>query len=318
MSDVQFRLADFFASRDGRPFDLLAYGNPNIDYVFSADHVPKADEKVLGKRIGSFAGGTVANVACASARLGASVASYGRIGDDIEGQFLLQENDRFGVSNTYIRTSHQPTSAVSLVVDKSGEKALIYAPMDDEPIDETLLTKAISQSKILYAMPYNLEEFRVIAGLAHSNNLMVAIDVEPAVAPTQERLFDLLEHTDILFMNESGFRKTSRGEPGFDTLQPLLDKGPMLVVVTLGDKGAVACTKTHCWSQPAFPVKMIDSTGAGDCFNGAFLTALIKGQSINDALLFATAAGSISVTGLGARTAIPNVAEVHAMISGKG
>ncbi|MDE1990962.1 MAG: hypothetical protein KGI75_00590 [Rhizobiaceae bacterium] len=314
MSRGRPELASIFAANAARAFDMLAYGDPNIDYVFETARVPAADEKALGRRLGTFAGGTAANVACAASRLGARVAGYGRVGADADGQFLLAANEAAGVSNTFLRRVDQPSAAATIIVDASGEKALVYAPMPGEALDEAALSAALGQSRLLYAMPYDLEEFQQITALAHAAGVAVAIDIEAAVAPNRERLDALLACSDIVFMNAGGFRATSDAEISAKAIRPLLDKGPQLLVVTMGAAGAIACSGSESSEHPAFPATMVDATGAGDCFNGAYLAALFGRRSLSDSLAFACAAASISVSAVGARTALPSKKEVEALL----
>lgn len=297
-----------------RPFDLLAYGDPNVDYVFEAAAIPGPDQKVLGRNLGIFPGGTVANVACAASRLGARVASYGRVGSDPAGVLLRRDNDTFGVSNHYVTTARHPSAAASIMVDATGEKALIYAPMPAEPLDEARFADAACLSRVIYAMPYDLDEFRRVVAIAHDSGAEVAIDVEAAVAPDAERLEALLSLSEIVFMNEGGFRATQEGEVSEASVRPLLGFGSKAIVVTLAEKGALAVTHDGAWHQPAFPAKLVDATGAGDCFNGAFLAALLTEQSIPAALKFACAAASLAVSAVGARSGIPDRQAVEAML----
>lgn len=291
----------------GRRFDLLAYGDPNVDYVFETSRIPAADEKVLGRNLGIFAGGTVANVACAAGRLGARVASYGRVGDDADGRLLLRDNDAFGVSNDYLTVAAHRTAAAMIMVETSGEKALVYAPMPTDALDEGRLGAALAKSRIVYAMPYDIDEFRRVSALARQNGTDVAIDIEAAVAPDRERLDALLACSDIVFMNEGGFRATSDLPITPENIRPLLDKGPRAVIVTMGAKGAMAVTPDIAATQAAFPAQVVDATGAGDCFNGTFLACALMGRPLHSCLAFASAAASRVVTAMGARSALPTL-----------
>ena len=303
------------SANGGRTFDLLAYGDPNVDSLFEAAVIPGPDQKVLGRNLGTFAGGTVANVACAASRLGARVASYGRVGSDAAGTMLRRDNDIFGVSNHYVTTTDQPSAAAMIMVDASGEKALIYAPMPADPLDEARFAEAARRSRVVYAMPYDLEEFRRVAAIARENGAEVAIDIEAAVAPDAGRLNALLSLSDIVFMNEGGFRATQMGDITEVTVRPLVERGPRLVVVTMAGKGALAVTRETAWRQAAFPTKVVDATGAGDCFNGAFLAATLAGRPIGESLAFACAAASLAVSAVGARSGIPELSAVEALLS---
>ena len=297
-----------------RAFDILAYGDPNIDLVFATDEVPRADEKALGRRIGAFPGGTVSNFACAASRLGTRVAGFGRVGNDADATLLLEGYREFGVSDRFIRSAAQPSASALIIINASGEKALVYSPMPPEPLDEPTLSQALAMSRLVYAMPYDLDEFRRLSWLARDAGVEVAIDIEAAVAPNRERLNALLECADVVFMNEGGFRATSDEEVSVDALRAYLDRGPNTSVVTRGEKGALACDRQLSAAQPAFPAHVVDATGAGDCFNGAFLSARFDGASLAGCLAFACAAASLSVSALGARTALPTKGQVERLL----
>lgn len=299
----------------GRRFDLVAYGDPNVDHVFETMTIPGPDQKALGRDLGVFAGGTVANVACAASRLGARVASFGRVGSDAAGAVLRADFEAFGVSTGHVATAAHASAAAMIMVDAAGEKALIYAPMPADPLDEARFAEAAASSRIVYAMPYDLNEFQRISEISHENGADVAIDIEAAVAPGPERLRALLALSDIVFMNEGGFRATQAGDIAPETVRPLLDHGPRLVVVTLAEKGALAVTAGEAVRQAAFPARLVDATGAGDCFNGAFLAATLAGNSVAGSLAFACAAASLAVSAMGARSGIPTVGAVEALLS---
>jgi sugar/nucleoside kinase (ribokinase family) len=299
-----------------KTFDILAYGDPNVDLVFEAGRVPSADEKVLGRRLGTFPGGTVGNFACAASRLGAAVAAFGRVGNDSDATMLLEGYRQFDVSTAFVRAVDEPSAAAMIVINSAGEKALVYAPMSAAPVDEAALSKALGMSRLVYAMPYDLAEFRRLSILARGAGAQVALDIEGSVAPNIERLNALLECSDVVFMNESGFRATSDAEITVEALRSMLDKGPKTVVVTMGASGALACDRQSSASHAAFPTRMVDATGAGDCFNGAFLAARFMDLPLERCVAFACAAASIAVSAIGARTALPTRADVEKLLNG--
>lgn len=298
----------------GRPFRLLAYGDPNVDLVFAVGRAPAADQKVLGWRLGRFAGGTVANAACAAAALGCSTQAFGRVGDDDDGRFLLEAYARHRVATGPVRTvAGAPSACAMIMLEPGGEKALVYAPLPGTPFDAPALRSALAQSTLLYAMPYDLDEFARIHALARAAGTVVAIDVEAAMAPNPGDIARLLGHSAVVFMNAATYRDLFGREPEPGHLRTLLAQGPALLVVTMGAAGALAATRDGVLGQPAFPVVAVDSTGAGDCFNGAFLAALFEGRPLRDCLRFACGAASFAVARLGAREGIPSRAQVVAL-----
>lgn len=306
----------WFTTPRGRRHDLLAFGDPNIDLVFAVERAPAADEKVLGRRLGPYAGGTVANVACAASLLGCATQAYGRVGGDADGAFLLDEYRRFGVAVGHVRAVPDAASAAALIMlETSGEKALVYAPMPGPTLEEASLAAALADSRLLYAMPYDLAEFGRVHALARAAGTALAIDIEAVMAPDRERLQRLLALADVVFMNDSTYRAVTGEAASLDGMAALLAHGPRLLVVTCGAAGALAAGAAGAaHAQAAFPATLVDSTGAGDCFNGAFLAALLEGQSLPAALRFACGAGSIAVGATGARSSLPTRQRLAALL----
>ena len=300
-------MSQLFQPAADRRVDILSFGNPNIDLVFGVEQVPLVDQKCLGRRLGTFAGGTTANVACAAGCLGARTCVYGQIGDDLEGVFLKAEFERFSVSTEHLQVvPGARSSAAIIMVDGTGEKALIYVPMAERPWGESLPVNLFSQSRVIYTMPYEIRTFAKVAQLAHQQGADVVIDVETAMAPNVDRLNALLGLSDVVFFSETSFRAVLGLPPTIDLMRQLLRRGPRAVVVTLGARGALAVTHDAAVEQPGFPAKVVDTTGAGDCFNGALLAATLEGQSLQRAMRFACAAASISTSAIGARSMLPD------------
>lgn len=310
-------MSDLFSFPDRRRFDLLAFGDPNIDLLFTVDRAPTADQKVLGRRLPPFAGGTVANVACAASLLGRPTLAYGRIAGDAEGAFLSREYERFGVALDHLRVVPGATSPTALIIiEASGEKALVYSPMPGPTLEEETFAAALAQCRLLYAMPYNLPEFERLHGLARAAGVPIAIDIETAMVAGRDHLHRLLAMADLVFMNDSTYRAVTGAAPEAGGMAGLLAHGPRMLVVTCGAGGAMLAARdpVRAIAQQAFPATVVDATGAGDSFNGAFLAALLEGQAPADALRFACAAGSIAVTATGARSALPTRAQIQALL----
>lgn len=308
-------MTDTFRLPAPRPFDLLAFGDPCIDLVFTVDRAPAADQKVLGRRLPSFAGGTVANVACAASLLGRATLAYGRIAGDADGGFLAREYERFGVAVDHLRVVPDAASPTALIlVESGGEKALVYSPMPGPTLEEQSFARALERCRLLYAMPYDLDEFTRMHALARRAGVPVAIDIEAAMVPAPGHLDRLLSLCDLAFMNDTTYTAILGTAPRADGLAALLRHGARMVVVSCAGRGALLATAGQMLAQPAFPARVVDSTGAGDSFNGAFVAALLEGQAPADALRFACAAGSIAVTATGARSALPTRAQVEALL----
>jgi ribokinase len=299
----------------GRPISLLTFGAPVVDLIVSIGQIPEWDEKVVGKLLGTFAGGTTANVACAASRLGLRTSAFGDVGDDGYGKFLVNEYRRFGVATGYLRILPNSVSAMSVImVAPFGEKAITYLPIRNVETDYGTLAAVLRQSCIVYAMPYDLDEFRTVSQLAHCAGTHVAIDIESAVAPDGERMRALLELSDIVFFNERGFQTATGKAPSHEAMRPLLKRGPHTIVVTRGAAGALAVSQGDAAQHPAFPAEVVDATGAGDGFNAAFVAALIERRALADALRFACAVAHFAVGAIGGRDGLPDRETVNAFL----
>jgi sugar/nucleoside kinase (ribokinase family) len=296
---------------------LLSIGDPVADIAIAATP-PALGEKVLGRRLGMLAGGTTANVGCAVARLGLPSAIFGRVGDDAPGQMLHASFGEFGVDTDYLRRAPGAQSAsVIMMVAPCGEKSMIYLPMETEPLEPLLLSQALAQSRVTYTMPYDLEQYQALSVSARQQGTLVAIDLEAAVAPDGAAMRERVARADIVFFNQTGFEAGAGCAPSFAAMRALLALGPSVVVVSLGAAGALAVTADEEAAQAAFPAEVVDTTGAGDSFNAAFLVAWMDGGSLRQALRFACAAASRTVAALGARTALPDRATVLAVLAGE-
>ncbi|WP_217646073.1 carbohydrate kinase family protein [Collimonas sp. OK307] len=299
-----------------RHFGLLAFGDPNLDRVFAVDTIPGADEKCLGRGVGTYAGGTVANVACAASRLDVVTGAYGRVGADSTGDFLRAEFHRDGVDTRYLRSITGAASANALIiVDGCGEKAMVYEPMAGRVLDAATLAQAVGESRVIHAMPYDLDEFQDLSKLAQDAGSMVSIDIESAMIATPRHFNVLLASSNIVFMNEKNFSTILRKPVTSENVRQLLTLGPAMVVITRGAQGAIAVSRSETIEQSVFAADVVDVTGAGDCFIGAFIAAMLERQTLAEATRFACAAASVAVTVVGARSALPTRAEVASRLS---
>lgn len=294
-----------------RPFDLLAFGDPVADIMVRADALPPSGGKTLGQSLGVWPGGTTANVACAAARLGLRAALFGRTGDDAHADLLRASLRGHQVDTQWLASmAHTPSASAIAVLAPSGEKSIIYMPMPDAPEVPEGLAQALAQSRLVYAMPYDVEQFARLCHHARQAGAQIAIDLEPAVAPDPVQMRRRAALADIVFFNLAGFMAGTGQSPTPQAMRQVLALGPGEVVVTLGADGAVAMDHNGHAHQAAFAADVLDTTGAGDSFNAAYLCARLAGQALPDALRFACAAASCTVAALGARAGLPDQEQV--------
>lgn len=290
-----------------RRWDLLALGDPCADLVVAVDALPAVGGKVLARALGDFSGGTTANAACAFSRLGGQAAVFGRVGDDAWGASLRDSLQEDGVDVSRLLTSPgQASGRVIALIPPGGDRALVVIPMAPGAPRDDALAEAACQARVLYAMPYDLEELRRVRRIADRAGSRIAIDLEAAVVPDAGAMAQRLMLADIAFFNREGFVAATGGEPTPEALTTLLDFGPSTVVVSLGSEGAIAADRQGTARQAAFRVPAVDTTGAGDTFNAAFLISHLEGQPLAACLRFACAAAGLAVGAVGARTGMPD------------
>ncbi|HEY1397377.1 carbohydrate kinase family protein [Roseateles sp.] len=303
-----------------RRWDLLALGNPCADLVVDVASPPRAGEKVLGRLRGRFAGGTTANAACALARLGGRAAVLGQVGDDDAGRQLRAAFETDGVDTRHLETLPGRSTGLAIAMRPTGgDAALVVMPLIAEAMDDATLRAALSTSRVVLATPADLTELRRLRQLAAETQTLLAIDIDPVVAGDRDAVLARAALADIVLLNAralhgigNGNGAAAHGSPddalrALQELQAALPSPPLLMAATRGARGAIAIAATgEMAHEPGFPRDAVDTTGAGDTFNGALILAWLEGQPLRAGLRFSCAAASLAVGAVGARTAMPD------------
>lgn len=294
-------------SQDLRDWDLVGVGDIDVDVFLGVTKVAGRDDKVLGKLLGEHPGGMIANVCCVASRLGASAAMIGRVGTDPFGDVALKGMQEHGVDTSLVRVvPGGRTFYCVIMLDSSGEKALTAVDTDCHlPRREDIDPDSFTKTRLVHVMGDDLETACWTATEARSRGATVSLDLEPSTAVHGLRaLRPLLENTDILFMNRNG-SQMAFGDDTMASARKALALGPQVVAITRGAEGAIVVDATSSIHVEALRKPIIDTTGAGDCFIGAFLTRLLDGADIASATRYATAAASYAIGSVGSRTSLP-------------
>ena len=302
-------------AESNKQWDVVAVGTAAIDLVIKVERLPGHDEKVMGRHVGWLPGGTVPNFACAASRLGLRTGFLGTVGDDASGSLIVEDFHRFGVDTDHLTTLRgTPTRYTVILLPPGGERAIVVVPT--YPDDTALLTNEertyVASARAVYIMTGNVERFEALAGAARAGGALVMVDVEPTLALDMARLKRILSATDVASFNRAGL-ESATGQPATDlvkTAQQMLELNPQVVVITLGREGCLAVTADDEVRCPGFETEVVDTTGAGDCFNAAFLTGYLSGWSLERMANFGNAAAALSVTKLGPRAGIPTRKQV--------
>jgi ribokinase/sulfofructose kinase len=299
-------------TREERPIDMLAVAGVDADLVLKVDYLPGDDDKVMGSMVGWMAGGPTANSACAASRLGLRVAALAMIGDDRTGRIILDSYAEFGVDTALVELVPDLTSPFTVIlIPPNGEKAIVVVPGSRPVYRMDRVEQALRQARVMYMLPGARAQFLEFARLAHTCGAEVMIDVESTSGIDPSSLEEVLAPVDIASFNKDGFIAATGEQPALESLRSLLDFGPHTIVVTLGAHGALAATAGQFAQLPGHRVAAVDTTGAGDTFNAAFLCATLDGLGLEERLRFANAAAALSVTGMGPRGCLPARVEVE-------
>jgi sugar/nucleoside kinase (ribokinase family) len=298
-----------------RQFDLIAAGGVDVDLVMDVERLPGHGEKVMGRFVGRLPGGTVANFACAAARLGLRVASLSSVGGDDAGQQVVADFENYGVATDFVLVREEvETHFTVILIEPSGERSIVVVPMFEEIYDDDYLKRVIPQARAFYTMPNDGGLFLRMAKIARANGVLTMIDVESTVGLDRQSLERLLPWVNIASFNEAGLRGIAGEAATPEGARRLLAYGPQTVVVTLGARGALAVSAEEAVEKPGMEITVRDTTGAGDTFNAAFLTATLRGDGLGQRLAYANAAAALAVSGLGPRGRLPAHNEVESFM----
>lgn len=291
---------------------ILVIGSLNMDIVIEMKRMPIVGETVLGTKMTYVPGGKGANQAYAAARLGGDVKMLGCIGDDDFGRVQKSNLTKSGVDTDDLkRTETKGTGMASIYVDECGDNAVVVVPGANMECNVGYLKKNDAAFRecdyVILQMEICCDAIYYAIGRARELGKTIILNPAPVPDSLPDEIFAML---DYITPNESELMKLC-GKEG-DSLEDyakgarrLLRKGVKNVLVTLGKKGALFVSKETEELFPARKVSAVDTTAAGDCFNGAFAVALAEGRRLDEAVAFANAASSIAVTRCGAQTSIP-------------
>jgi ribokinase len=296
---------------------IVVVGSSNTDMVIKAARLPAPGETVLGGTFMMNAGGKGANQAVAAARLGGNVAFIAKTGEDIFGKQAIELFKQEGIDTGYIISDAENPSGVALItVDAHGENCIVVAsganaaltPADLQPAKHIIEKTAL----ILVQLEIPLETVGYVVALAAAKNVKVVLNPAPACSLPDA----LLRNISIITPNETeatlltGIKVTGR-ESAEAAARVLSAKGIETVIVTMGAEGALLLHKGVCDFFAAPVCNAVDTTAAGDVFNGALVVSLFNGQSILEAVPFAIRAASISVCRMGAQASAPYLHELN-------
>jgi ribokinase len=296
---------------------IVVVGSSNTDMIVRAANIPRPGETVIGSEFRMGGGGKGANQAVAAARAGGDVAFIARVGDDIFGRQAVEGFRRDGIETRFVFKNKRAASGVALiVVDNHGENSIAVASGANAKLTPADIEKAkgviAAADILLLQLETPLETISRAAKLACANGVPVILNPAPARSLDQKMLglVTILTPNEIETEILTGIKIKSRTDMA-KAARKLMVRGVKAVLITLGARGVfVADGKTRT-IMPACKVKAVDTTAAGDVFNGALAVALAEGRALLDAARFANAAAALSVTKWGAQPSAPKRKDIE-------
>jgi sugar/nucleoside kinase (ribokinase family) len=297
--------------------DLVIVGDCNPDVmVLTGDITPAfGQQEQLVPAISLVVVGSAAITAVAAARLGASVELVAAIGDDAAGQFMLAELRRAGVGTGHVIVRDDLPTGMSVALSRGGDRAILTAPggiatLTADDIPATLLAAA----RHVHLSSYFLMEERLAPGLpavfaaAHAAGAVTSLDTnwDPSGRWGGARLREVLAQTDLLLPNEAEALRIADA-PTLDAAVAALTAGGASIVVKRGGNGAILVADGVRYQATLSATQVVDTTGAGDCFNAGLIAALLAGRGPADALALACAAGTGSTSAVGGTAGCPDL-----------
>jgi len=299
---------------------IVVVGSSNTDMIVKLPHLPKPGETVSGGAFSTAAGGKGANQAVAAARAGAEVGLVARVGDDSFGEQAIAGFVGDGIDVRYVtRDSGAPSGVALIFVDDGGENCIAVAPgangratPEDVDAAEDLIGGA---EALVMQLETPIETVGRAAALARQHGVRVILNPAPARPLNDE----LLANVSILTPNESEAElltgvQVSDDAGAEEAARALAARGVDTVILTLGSRGAFVFESDSGELVPGFEVQAVDTTAAGDVFNGSLAVGLAEGMPLTGAVRFANAAAALSVTKLGAQPSAPTRSEIESFL----
>ena len=297
---------------------IVVVGSFNTDLTSYVERMPRPGETVHGRKFVTGPGGKGSNQAVAAARLGAEVTFVGRVGQDVFADLALNTWKAEGINTDYvIQDPEHATGVAPIFVDDSGENMIVVvlgANLNIQKADIDAAAEAIARADVvLTQLEINYDAVGYALKIAKAQGARTILNP----APAGQLPADVVALADFMTPNETELEVLS-GSPGVPpevAARKLLTTPAQTVVMTLGSKGARYVRQDDEGIIPVFPVEVVDTTGAGDAFNGGLAVALAEGKDLEEAIRFANATAALCVTKPGTAPSMPRREDVEALLA---
>ncbi len=296
-----------------KAIDVLCVGLATHDLVMTIDHHPGADEKCFASSLLSCGGGPAANAAVTVSRLAGRSAFAGCLGRDVFGDEHHRELLSERVDTGWVVRRAEPTPLSVILVKPDGNRSVACYKSATAPLKISDINPAEHNPLTMLFDGHEPTLSIALGQIARRRGIPTVLDAGSVHQGTVE----LLPHTDYLVASAT-FARQFTGQSNMQAAAEILSRHAPFVVVTLGGQGLIWRLGAQRGKMPAFRVEAVDTTGAGDTFHGAFALAIARGLEFSSAMRIASAAGALCCTRLGARPAIPTLAELNSFLNSRG
>lgn len=295
---------------------IICIGHAALDRIYRIEAFPREPSKVRALEHIESGGGMAANAAAAIARLGGKAELWSRVGDDDAGVRIRAGLKSAGVDVRSVQSFEEGRSSTSaIIVDDAGERLIVGARDINMPSGTSWLPlERINGAAAVLGDIRWLEALRMAFQRARKEGIPTVLDADLGA---REALAEVLALTDYAIFSKPALEDFAPLPELGAQLQRVLEIGPKHAGVTLGAQGYRWADASGGGSQPGFAVDVVDTTGAGDAFHGAFTMALVEGQPIEDCTRFACAVAAMKCTRLGSRAGLPKRSEVESFLAGR-
>ena len=294
-----------------KKYDCVGLGIIVLDHLITVKNYPVVNSKNVIKSHQRQGGGPVPTALAVLGQFGKDTALVAKLDENIESRFLVHELDSFNIDTDYIVRAAIDTPEAFVIIDENGDRTVLLnrtSAADLRP--KEIPVELVAQSKILHLDGQETDAAIMAAKVARENNVLVSIDI----GSNRHIPDELLELVDIAIVSERFADAQLVENNPLKSAEKLLTFGSQIAGVTCGRRGSYFATSATSFFQPALPVDVVDSTGAGDVFHGASLFGILQGYTETGTVLFASAAAALACTKIGGKLAIPTIDDIKSLI----
>lgn len=300
-----------------KKYDIVAIGGTTVDHLNVVDEFPERDQKIVPKYSSIQGGGQAATAIACAARLGLNTAFIGTVGWGAIGQFSIDTLKKEGVDTSFVvqQNDHSPALSSIIIEKNKGSRTIIAdrGTLKNIPIKDEMY-EVIKNSKIVHSDAHFPEENLKLIKFARENGVEICMDAEPHT-PNSEQF---VHYSDILIVSRRFVE--DRYEQDYEkALNDFMDYGAKIAIITLGKYGSIGIAKgdKYCTTVSEYPVEdVVDTTGAGDVFHGAFLYGYLQGWDLEKNMVFANVCSGLKCRKMGGRLGMPTLEEAMKHMEG--